>query len=236
MNKDSVIFIQEIFGPTIQGEGPNAGKNCIFVRVAGCDFKCAWCDSKYASKVDKNSQRYEPHDLAAKILNFCQDNCCSQVILTGGNPCLYDFSLVVKKLHKNNIKVDVETQGSVLPSWLNNCDLVVLSPKPPSSGQPSVYENIKKFLQDTNVKTVIKIPIFNDEDVEFLKLYHKLAANKSKVYAMVGNEDPESEGDISSNVLKKYKTIIEKILKEKIDPIYILPQLHVLIWGNKSGV
>lgn len=236
MNKESIIFIQEIFGPTIQGEGPNVGKKCIFVRAAGCDFRCGWCDSKYAWKIDENSQKYKSFDLAKQIINLCHEKCCSQVILTGGNPCLYDFSYFIDQLHKNNIKVDIETQGSKIPPWLNNCDLIVLSPKPPSSGQPNVYNNIKVFLNNTITKVAVKIPVFSDLDIEFLKEYHKICVNKASVYAMVGNDNTEKEGSISSEILKKYEIIIEKILKEKIDPIYILPQLHVLLWGNKQGV
>lgn len=232
-----IIFVHEIFGPTIQGEGPNIGVKCIFIRVAGCDFRCTWCDTKRALQVNDNDQRFTVIDLSKKVLELCENSCCSQVILTGGNPCLYDFTYVIEELHRNGIKVDVETQGSIIPDWLNLCNLVVLSPKGPSSGQKSVLENIEKFLISKKTKAVIKIPVFNDDDINFLKQYQKLCkCYNVDLYAMVGNDDSESGGDMSKIILEKYKIVLEKLIKEKIDPAYLLPQLHVLLWGNKSGV
>ena len=234
---ENFIFVHEIFGPTIQGEGPNIGAKCIFVRVAGCDFRCTWCDTKRALKVKDGSQKFTVLDLSKKVLGLCKSSCCSQVILTGGNPCIYDFTYVIEDLHKNGIKVDVETQGSIIPDWLNLCNLVVLSPKGPSSGQKSVYDNIEKFLLSKKTRVVIKIPVFNDADVEFLKQYQKLCKRYGvDLYATVGNDDSEHKGDIFKVILEKYKIILEKLIKEKIDPVYLLPQLHVLLWGNKSGV
>jgi 7-carboxy-7-deazaguanine synthase len=234
---ENFIFIKEIFGPTIQGEGPNIGKKCIFVRVAGCDFRCTWCDTKRALKVNSSSQKFTVVDLSKKILDLCKNSFCPHVILTGGNPCIYDFTYVIGELHKNGIKVDVEAQGSVVPDWLNLCDLVVLSPKGPSSGQRDVYNNIEKFLLSKKTRIIIKIPIFNDDDVNFLKRYQELCKKYGvDLYATVGNNDSEYKGDMSKIILEKYKIILEKLIKEKIDSIYLLPQLHVLLWGNKSGV
>ena len=53
-----MIPVAEIFGPTIQGEGPHVGMKTMFVRVVGCDFKCAWCDSKFAWKANENTKLY----------------------------------------------------------------------------------------------------------------------------------------------------------------------------------
>ena len=58
-----MIPVAEIFGPTIQGEGPHVGMQTLFVRVAGCDFKCAWCDSKFAWKIDDSIIRYGTKEL-----------------------------------------------------------------------------------------------------------------------------------------------------------------------------
>ena len=109
VGKDTMIPIAEIFGPTIQGEGPHVGMKTLFVRVVGCDFHCAWCDSKFAWKVDSNTKIYEATGLVDELINKCFVNTCTNVVLTGGNPCLYDFEAIIDNLHAHGITVDVET-------------------------------------------------------------------------------------------------------------------------------
>lgn len=235
------IYISELFGPTIQGEGPNVGRKSIFVRVAGCDFKCTWCDSKFTWNINKNEVKgYLPHDLLDEILKLCKNTYTSHVILTGGNPCLYNFTDVINGLHLNKITVDIETQGSVIPSWLNLCDLIVISPKPPSSGQKDVIENIKSFTLSNASKTVIKVSIFSKEDISFLERYYKTFKDSAcRIYASVGNNILENgnNSNPSGTALNAYRELINKILfGTKMESITVLPQLHVLVWGNKRKV
>lgn len=240
-----MIPVAEIFGPTIQGEGPHVGMKTIFVRVCGCDFNCSWCDSKFAWKASKDTVRYTPEELAETIINKCRETNTKNVVLTGGNPCLYDFDEVVKQLHMNNITVDVETQGSKLPMWLIDTDLIVISPKAPSSGQVDVFESIKDFLKLTKFisnKIAIKIPIFNQEDFEFAKEYYEIIQEHRRygvnidLYLSVGNTNTSEEGDISSRVLNDYKSLIEMVNESEMERVFILPQVHTLVWGNRQGV
>lgn len=240
-----MIPVAEIFGPTIQGEGPNTGIKTLFVRVAGCDFKCSWCDSKFAWKIDKDTKRYEPEELAKELVQRCRDTYTSHVILTGGNPCLYSFGEVIDILHNNKITVDVETQGSKFPEWMSKLDLVVISPKAPSSGMEDVYYKISKWLdrEDVNNRIAIKIPVFNNDDIEFAEKYYELCEYYKTDYGMnidlyinVGNTDTSESGDISSRVLSDYKHLIEKVMESKMKRVFVMLQLHTLVWGNKQGV
>lgn len=238
-----MIPVAEIFGPTIQGEGPHVGMKTMFVRVVGCDFKCAWCDSKFAWKANENTKLYTSEQLASTLLNECIKNNCSNVVLTGGNPCLYDFNEVIDVLHDNDITIDIETQGSKLPDWLHKIDLLVISPKAPSSHQPDVYDNINNFLSNTypDIGIAIKIPIFNDEDFEFAKKYYKLVEDYENLldidlYLSVGNTNTSEEGDISQRILDDYKILINKVCDSKMERVFILPQVHTLVWGNRQGV
>lgn len=240
-----MIPVAEIFGPTIQGEGPNTGIKTLFVRVAGCDFKCSWCDSKFAWKIDKDTKRYEPEELAKELVQRCRDTYTSHVILTGGNPCLYSFGEVIDILHNNKITVDVETQGSKFPEWMSKLDLVVISPKAPSSGMEDVYYKISKWLdrEDVNNRIAIKIPVFNNDDIEFAEKYYELCEYYKTDYGMnidlyvnVGNTNTSESGDISSRVLSDYKHLIEKIMESKMKRVFVMLQLHTLVWGNKQGV
>lgn len=240
-----MIPVAEIFGPTIQGEGPHVGMKTLFVRVCGCDFNCEWCDSKFAWKANKDTKRYEPEELAQEIITKCRESFCKNVVLTGGNPCLYNFDKVIESLHNYNISVDIETQGSKLPHWLLDTDLIVISPKAPSSGQIDVYDTVQDFLKLSkyiSTKIAIKIPIFNEEDFEFAKKYYDLVQEyrrfgiKIDLYLSVGNTNTSEEGDISSRVLNDYKELIEMVNQSEMERVFILPQVHTLVWGNRQGV
>lgn len=240
-----MIPVAEIFGPTIQGEGPHVGMQTLFVRVAGCDFKCAWCDSKFAWKIDGSIKRYGTKELADILVQECNNSKCSNVVLTGGNPCLYDFKEVIDILHDNNITVDIETQGSKMPDWLLDVDLLVISPKAPSSKQPDVYKTVNeymKLLSSIRQKVAIKIPVFNEEDFEFAMKYYALVDYYREkgvdidLYLSVGNTNTTEAGDISKRVLSDYEKLINMVANSYMKRVFILPQVHTLVWGNKQGV
>lgn len=242
-----MIPVAEIFGPTIQGEGPHVGMQTLFVRVAGCDFKCAWCDSKFAWKIDGSIKRYGTKELADILVKECNNSKCSNVVLTGGNPCLYDFKQVIDILHNNNITVDIETQGSKMPDWLLDVDLLVISPKAPSSKQPDVYKTVNeymnmKLLSSIKQKVAIKIPVFNEEDFEFAMKYYALVDYYREkgvdidLYLSVGNTNTTEAGDISKRVLTDYEKLINMVANSYMERVFILPQVHTLVWGNKQGV
>jgi 7-carboxy-7-deazaguanine synthase len=240
-----MIPVAEIFGPTIQGEGPHVGMQTLFVRVAGCDFKCAWCDSKFAWKIDGSIKRYGTKELADILVQECNNSKCSNVVLTGGNPCLYDFKQVIDILHDNNITVDIETQGSKMPDWLLDVDLLVISPKAPSSKQPDVYKTVNeymKLLTSIKQKVAIKIPVFNEEDFEFAMKYYALVDYYREkgvdidLYLSVGNTNTTEAGDISKRVLSDYEKLINMVANSYMERVFILPQVHTLVWGNKQGV
>lgn len=240
-----MIPVAEIFGPTIQGEGPHVGMQTLFVRVAGCDFKCAWCDSKFAWKIDGSIKRYGTKELADILVQECNNSKCSNIVLTGGNPCLYDFKEVIDILHDNNITVDIETQGSRMPDWLLDVDLLVISPKAPSSKQPDVYKTVNeymKLLSSIRQKVAIKIPVFNEEDFEFAMKYYALVDYYREkgvdidLYLSVGNTNTTEDGDISKRVLSDYEKLINMVANSYMERVFILPQVHTLVWGNKQGV
>lgn len=240
-----MIPVAEIFGPTIQGEGPHVGMQTLFVRVAGCDFKCAWCDSKFAWKIDGSIKRYGTKELADILVQECNNSKCSNVVLTGGNPCLYDFKQVIDILHDNNITVDIETQGSKMPDWLLDVDLLVISPKAPSSKQPDVYKTVNEYMKlllSIRQKVAIKIPVFNEEDFEFAMKYYALVDYYREkgvdidLYLSVGNTNTAEDGDISKRVLSDYEKLINMVANSYMERVFILPQVHTLVWGNKQGV
>lgn len=233
-----MIPIHEIFC-SIQGEGPHVGRKAIFVRVAGCDYSCSYCDSKDAWSKN-NSKLYDEEELSLYIIRLCNVHSCNYVVLTGGNPCLYDFSTVLTKCKAHNVEFAVETQGSIDVPWLQCLSLLVISPKGPSSGQPICLSTIQEIINKyKNTQMCIKIPVFDEQDKEFVEhCYNTINQCNRNVplYVSVGNDNVSEEGNISPRILIKYKELVEWILHSPMDNIYVLPQMHTLIWGNRKGV
>ncbi len=81
------IRISEIFGPTIQGEGPLIGRPTVFVRTGGCDYRCTWCDTLYAVLPAYRNEwaLMTPADIMARVEELAGGNPVL-VSLSGGNP------------------------------------------------------------------------------------------------------------------------------------------------------
>lgn len=244
----NTIPVVEIFGSTVQGEGPNVGARCIFIRVKGCSFKCMWCDSKHTwGNSDSEVIEYTSEDLLNKIKSMCANSNCNRVVLTGGNPCLYDFTSVIDRLN-TEIAFDVETQGDIIPEWLSLLDTVVFSPKAPSSGMPDTYDTIVNYIKELAPEAqqiAIKIPIFTDGDIEFARNYARFINSWTtihdhdlRLYLSVGNSDVNTVESIRDRVLSDYELLLNKINEDPEDfqNVFILPQIHTLVWGNKQGV
>lgn len=252
-NDTGIIPVAEIF-TSIQGEGPNTGLKVIFCRVAGCDFRCSWCDSKFAQCVSKDTTNYTEEELYNALKDKCENDSVRHIVFTGGNPCLYNaLGSVICKLNSDDIKSDIETQGSVLPNWLMYCDNVIISPKAPSSRMPDVFERVESwfkeitmdfishvFSKDT-VKVTIKIPVFSVQDLEFVHKYYDLVEKYRniiplKMYINVGNDNTTEPGDISPRILDNYRKLVEIVMNTDMEDVYIMCQVHTLLWGNKQGV
>ena len=248
------IPVSEIFGPTIMGEGLFAGMPTVFLRTAACDYYdvCLKCDSMHA--VDPNkftgvAKTMTSIEVVARLMEQIGETGCEWVTISGGNPALWDLSDVVTALHAREINVCVETQGSIFKTWLCDCDVVHIAPKGPGMVanailSRSVFEDFMdkytRCLDPARVLTCIKIPIFGAPDLDFAESI----AEAWPVFNMslsVGNNHPPGDGIgdsfVQSAVMLSYRRIIEEVLKRpKLMHATILPQLHVLVYGNKQGV
>ena len=158
----------EIFGPTLQGEGPSAGQPSYFVRFGGCDYRCVWCDSMYAvepSEVRANAESLTPSEIVSRVANLPHGP--KLVVLSGGNPALLELGVLVEKLQLAGYEVAVETQGSRWRDWLAGVDQLIVSPKPPSSGMTgiSVTDAFALFMSkvvEHGTSPTLKIVVFDD--------------------------------------------------------------------------
>jgi 7-carboxy-7-deazaguanine synthase len=118
------MLISEIF-QSIQGEGELTGVPSVFVRTSGCNLRCAWCDTPYASWNPEGEVRTIPQIVAA-VENHPTTR---HVVLTGGEPMIAkDVAALAAALKATNRHLTIETAATVAPAGIA-CDLASLSPK-----------------------------------------------------------------------------------------------------------
>ena len=230
------IYISEIFGPTIQGEGDLIGRPTVFVRVGGCDFRCSWCDSKYAVKPEHRStwKKMTTGEIFNNIKNLT-NGLPVLVTLSGGNPAIYDFSGLISKGKAEGFTFAMETQGSICKPYFASLDYLTVSPKPPSSRTLFDPQKLDKILEAHSAPT-LKIVIANERDYKFARRIHQKYPNIPMTLQPCNLE--AEIGDVAD--LNALKAQIEWLLaRTKEDGFYrvkLLPQLHVLLWNNERGV
>ena len=122
--------IAEIFH-SIQGEGLLTGVPSIFIRTSGCNLRCHWCDTPYASWKPEG-----PEMSIEEILKKISGWDCNHIVLTGGEPMIApDLPELATALKKQKKHITIETAGTVLPSSIP-CDLASISPKLSNSTPP----------------------------------------------------------------------------------------------------
>ncbi|RID86992.1 7-carboxy-7-deazaguanine synthase QueE [Peribacillus asahii] len=239
----SKIPVMEIFGPTIQGEGSMIGQKTMFVRTAGCDYSCSWCDSAFTW--DGSGKEYITQLTAEEIwaeLKRIGGDGFSFVTISGGNPALLkNLDSLVALLKEQGIKMGVETQGSRWQDWFYEINELTISPKPPSSGMKTdfgILDEIFTKLQNNQHHVSLKVVIFNDEDYEYGKAIHHRYPD-IPFFFQVGNDDSTTTDDskLISRLLQKYEWLIDKVVQDQdVTNVKVLPQLHTYVWGNKRGV
>lgn len=241
MPRQRVFPVVETFGPTIQGEGRLAGVPCYFIRFGGCDYRCAWCDSLHA--VLPEAVARVPLMTATTLLERFQNvpGDARWVIISGGNPALHDLEHVVLQLRQMGFNLQMETQGTVYRDWMKHVNIITVSPKGPSAQlSPSQRRNqmrrVTDFLEKRRLSGTtavdLKVPIFDEADLEFAKTYVENFP-KIRMFLSVGNDQGV---DTSETLLRKYQWLIETTLATPgFTDVRILPQLHVLVWGNDRG-
>jgi len=107
---------------TIQGEGAHTGRAAYFIRLAGCDVNCWWCDVKDSWDADKH-----PRCSVKKLVQRVLDSKAEFVVITGGEPLLHNLEPLTIRLKEEGLKVHIETSGSSPLS--GSLDWITLSPK-----------------------------------------------------------------------------------------------------------
>jgi len=245
-NDGKTLPYVEHFGPTIQGEGMVVGQKTYFVRFAGCDYSCSWCDSKFSWDGSVEPMRKTPHDLAEEILTALRltngELNCSHITLSGGNPALHGELMreFITELRQYGFTFSIETQGTAFQSWFELIDDFVLSPKPKSSGMKTNWEHLTRFvtqLSNLKVNYTFKLVVMDEHDLEFLTEVIDRFPSEKVIYASVGNPTPYSLEPVSPMLLQKLGWLWDEVVKNpKFNKVRPLPQTHVLVYENRRGV
>ncbi|MDC0099439.1 MAG: 7-carboxy-7-deazaguanine synthase QueE [Crocinitomicaceae bacterium] len=150
---------------TIQGEGFHSGKAAYFIRIAGCDVGCVWCDVKDSW----NAGDHEYHTVQSLIDNVLETktNFC---VITGGEPCMYDLNELTNLLKENGIEVALETSGCY--ELKGQIDWYCFSPKKFKAPVENAY------LSANELKVIISHP----SDFEWAEQHAAKVSKECKLY------------------------------------------------------
>ncbi|OAP39930.1 7-carboxy-7-deazaguanine synthase [Sinorhizobium glycinis] len=237
------IRVSEIFGPTIQGEGALIGLPTVFVRTGGCDYRCSWCDSLHAVDSEyRDTWRAMTTEEVWSEVTRLSGGLPVMVSLSGGNPAIQPLGNLIARGHRKGYRFALETQGSVARDWFAELDMLVLSPKPPSSGMETDWEALDACLRMAGGRpqVLLKIVVFDEVDYA----YARAAAARHPqlpIYLQPGNHTPPPPDDHDApidieGVMERMRWLVDKVIEDRWFEAHVLPQLHVLIWGNRRGV
>jgi 7-carboxy-7-deazaguanine synthase len=237
------VRVSEIFGPTIHGEGALIGQPTVFVRTGGCDYRCSWCDSLHAvdSRFRADWQPMTTSEILAKV-NVLSGGTPLMVSLSGGNPAIQPLGPLIQQGRAEGYRFALETQGSVSRSWFADLDVLVLSPKPPSSAMATDWEALRACVDAaaSRPRVVLKFVVFDEADFAYARDAAALFPDLP-VYLQPGNHTPPGPQEIDASIdtdgiVRRMAWLVERVIAERWYAAHVLPQLHVLIWGNKRGV
>lgn len=224
--------IAEIFH-SIQGEGGLAGAPSVFIRTSGCNLRCAWCDTPYASWTPEGEEMS-----VAQILESVERHRTRRVVATGGEPMIAPGIVeLTEGLRAIGRHITIETAGTAFAPVA--CDLMSVSPKLANSTpvgdphweapherlrmQPDTIRRLMELCRDYQLKFVVVKP---DDMGAIRHLVELLGADRDRVFLM-------PEGCDAATLRERAEWIVEIAKREGFR---FSPRLHIGIYGNRRGV
>ncbi|HEX2853240.1 MAG TPA: 7-carboxy-7-deazaguanine synthase QueE [Opitutaceae bacterium] len=230
------MLISEIFY-SIQGEGELTGVPSVFVRTSGCNLRCAWCDTPYASWNPEG----EPRSVAQIVAEVQSHPTARHVVLTGGEPMIAkEIRELAAELKKLGYHLTIETAATVAPDGIV-CDLASLSPKLLNSApDPVQHATWRKKHESTRWQPEVvrawldayscqfKFVVTRPEDID--ELEHMLGALKREVPRHRVLLMPEG---ISVEKIRSRAAWLAEVCKAR--GYRYAHRLHLELYGNKRG-
>lgn len=209
--------INEVF-KSIQGEGLFIGVPTLFIRTAGCDLRCRWCDTPYAL-LDSQGTTWTLDDIMAEVAKAGTRNIC----LTGGDPLkqMEDSIELIRRLTGEGCTVVLETSGAYDISALPRSSNLVVSLDVKAPGSGMVDRNLLSNIPFLTSMDQLKFVVADRNDYDFAKAFLRRQPVKCEVILTpVGGKD--------------LGWLAEAVLADGLNA-RVLPQLHKYLWGDERG-
>jgi organic radical activating enzyme len=156
-------LVEEFY--SIQGEGFHTGKAAYFIRLGGCDVGCSWCDSPFSW-----NQEIHPMIDTDIIINNAASSGTDSVVVTGGEPLMWNLRYLCEGLKRNKICTFIETSGAfpLSGTW----DWICLSPK----------KNMPPTEEICRIADELKVIIEDNDDLEWAEKYRKKVSKKCRLF------------------------------------------------------
>jgi len=205
-----VLRVTEIFH-SIQGESSHAGRPCVFVRLAGCNLRCRWCDSEYTFT---GGEKTSIDDVIERVRSYG----CNLVEVTGGEPLAQKEAFaLIERLCDDGFEVLIETSGSIDIEPVDRRAKIILDIKCPGSGEAekNYWPNIEQLRENDEIKFVIA----DRADYDWARnvIGEKKIAGRTILFSPVWGE-------------LDLKPLAEWMLADRV-PARLQTQLHKHIWG-----
>ena len=231
----STLRVSEVFGPTIQGEGPYAGRRAYFLRLGGCNLSCSWCDTPWTWDAERFDLRDEiaEREIAEVTASIPAG---ALVVLTGGEPLLQQdtagWALLMAHARVHGLRLHVETNGTILPNWasVSVVHAFVVSPKLANAGahrghqDPTVHPGWSTVARRHEAHLKVVCDTADDVD-RAAKLAAELGWYPGRVWIM-------PQGVTSTELLERWPALAERAVSLGLNATQ---RLHILAWGDQRG-
>ena len=225
--------VSEVFGPTIQGEGPHAGRACYFIRLGGCNLSCTWCDTPYSTGQHGIPLSTVPRITVNTITAGIPRN--TIVVLTGGEPTMHlgrpAFTALLHMLKAKGCQVHIETNGMTIPGteYTHLIDHITVSPKlNVPMVNPRHTPTLPNWSTWTGQKCIKRVWDHGDADTfvqDTITLAHDRGFHHTDIWVM-------PEGTTSTQLAPRWAPLAQAAANHNINATH---RLHTLAWEDKKG-
>lgn len=205
---------------SINGEGMKQGELAIFIRLEGCNLRCAYCDTTYSFINPKFKD-----ETVEEIVAYCIETGIKNVTLTGGEPLIHDdVDALIRELYKNNFNIEVETNGSVDISKYKDLDKISFTlDYKTSCSKMSKFMNFANYKYLKRIDSIKFVCASHDDLVESLDIINKyqLIGKCNLIFSPVWGEI-------------KFEDIVEFMKENKLNECRMQLQIHKIIWDKDT--
>ena len=228
------LLVSEVFGPTLQGEGPLIGTPAMFLRLGLCNLSCSWCDTPYTwdwSRFDRDTEltATTPDDLRGRLSAAG----VQLVVVTGGEPLVQQLRLrgLLRGLQADGHILQVETNGTVIPDadTLTLVDHWSISPKLPHAGNPASAVVDERTAATARLMAgrpgvAWKFVAATVDDLALVDAFitaYRIPPESVWIMAEGTTRESQARPDLAEATLHR--------------GWHYTPRLHVILWGDERG-